>query len=89
MNTYRPYLSDLTERALSDVFDRAYCTKSPIIPVLDGYAELLKLATLCRELQRAVGKDKAFICPISVVQRFLHHFVVVLWSMKMHNRVER
>src|SRR5262249_26436689 len=50
------------ERALQDPL--------PFIASLDGNDEAIKVAALCRELQRIAG-DRGFICPVNIVQQFL------------------
>jgi hypothetical protein len=56
---------------LEAAFQRALKAKPPFIPARDGDEELARLAALCRELQHDAG-DRAFICPVNVVQQFLH-----------------
>jgi hypothetical protein len=60
-----------TDTALEAAIERATNAKPPFIPARDGDVQIERLAALCRELQRA-AKDRAFICPVSVVQDFLN-----------------
>jgi len=47
------------------------CDHTPAtIPTLTHNKTALKLAALCRELQREAG-DRPFICPVNMAQQFL------------------
>ena len=56
--------------SLKAACERARTTPAPFIPALDGNTEAIKVAALCRELQRDAG-ERGFICPVNVVQQFL------------------
>jgi hypothetical protein len=60
-----------TDVALEAACERARRAKPPFIPARDGDVEVAKVAALCRELQRDDPK-RPFICPVGVVQEFLH-----------------
>jgi hypothetical protein len=54
--------------------ERARTLPPPFIPSLDGNEPAIKVAALCRELQRDAG-NRAFICPVNI----LVEFVPVRW----------
>jgi hypothetical protein len=54
--------------------ERARTLPPPFIPSLDGNEPAIKVATLCRELQRNAG-NRAFLCPVNI----LVEFVPVRW----------
>jgi hypothetical protein len=60
-----------TNQSLKSACERAENSAPPFIPALDGNVEATKLAGLCRELQKD-ARDRAFICPVNVVQQFLN-----------------
>jgi Toprim-like len=60
-----------TDTGLQAACERALKAKPPFIAARDGDVEVEKTAALCRELQRDAG-NRAFICPVSVVQAFLN-----------------
>lgn len=60
-----------TESGLEAAWDRAGAATPPFIPAWDGNEKVTLLAAFCRELQRNAG-NRAFICPVNVVQRLFN-----------------
>jgi hypothetical protein len=58
-----------TDTGLSNAIERARQAKLPAIPALAHNEQALKLAALCRELQRERG-DGPFLCPVNVTQKY-------------------
>jgi Toprim-like len=60
-----------TESGLEAAWGRAQSAEPPFIASWDGDNEIALLASFCRELQRN-ARDRAFICPVHVVQRLFN-----------------
>jgi hypothetical protein len=58
------------EKGLSGAIERARTARLPDIASLNHNEAALRLAALCRELQRETGQ-RPFICSVNVAQKFL------------------
>jgi hypothetical protein len=60
-----------TNSGLKAAIERARKAKPPFIAARDGDEQVVRLAALCRELQRE-ARERSFICPVSIVVEFMN-----------------